>query len=152
MSTVRALPVPDSTSDPYWQAAREGRLLIQRCTACGTFFSYARPFCPVCWSEQVTWVHASGAATLYTWSVVHVNDLPAFKDLVPYVAAIVDLAEGPRMASMIVDCPHDQLRIGMPLTVGFFAASDEISLPAFRPAALPWRGWRSSAAAARRQD
>lgn len=131
---VTALPVPDSTSAPYWQAAREGRLLIQRCSDCGGFFSYARPFCPVCWSEEVSWVQASGAATLYTWSVVRVNDLPAFKDLVPYAAAIVDLAEGPRVATIVTECPPERLHIGMPLTVDFWPADDQIAVPVFRPA------------------
>jgi uncharacterized OB-fold protein len=96
------LPEPDAFTRTYWDAAAEGRLLIRRCGACGRAHHYPREFCPHCWSEDVTWETASGRATLYTWSVVHRNDLPPFSDRVPYVAAVVELAEGPRMMTEIV--------------------------------------------------
>ncbi|KJK39103.1 nucleic-acid-binding protein containing a Zn-ribbon [Streptomyces variegatus] len=96
------LPEPDTFTRTYWDAAAEGRLLIRRCGACGRAHHYPREFCPHCWSEDVTWETASGRATLYTWSVVHRNDLPPFSDRVPYVAAVVELAEGPRMMTEIV--------------------------------------------------
>ena len=113
------LPEPDAFTRPYWDAAAEGTLLVRRCGACGVAHHYPREFCPRCWSEDVTWERASGRATLYTWSVVHRNDLPPFGDRVPYTAAVVDLAEGPRMMTEIVDCEEDALRIGMPLEVTF---------------------------------
>jgi uncharacterized OB-fold protein len=81
----------------------------------------------------VDWEEASGRATLYTWSVVHQNDLPPFAERVPYVAAVVDLEEGPRMMTNVVDCPFDDLRVGMALEVTFRAETEEISLPLFRP-------------------
>ncbi|MGC4976569.1 Zn-ribbon domain-containing OB-fold protein [Streptomyces sp. DT199] len=96
------LPEPDAFTRTYWDAAAEGRLLIRRCGDCGRAHHYPREFCPHCWSEDVTWETASGRATLYTWSVVHRNDLPPFSDRVPYVAAVVELAEGPRMMTEIV--------------------------------------------------
>ncbi|MEU6469581.1 Zn-ribbon domain-containing OB-fold protein [Streptomyces massasporeus] len=96
------LPEPDAFTRTYWDAAAEGRLLIRRCGDCGRAHHYPREFCPHCWSEDVTWETASGRATLYTWSVVHRNDLPPFPDRVPYVAAVVELAEGPRMMTEIV--------------------------------------------------
>ncbi|MFF8872504.1 Zn-ribbon domain-containing OB-fold protein [Streptomyces massasporeus] len=95
-------PEPDAFTRTYWDAAAEGRLLIRRCGDCGRAHHYPREFCPHCWSEDVTWETASGRATLYTWSVVHRNDLPPFSDRVPYVAAVVELAEGPRMMTEIV--------------------------------------------------
>ncbi|MFF5312826.1 Zn-ribbon domain-containing OB-fold protein [Streptomyces massasporeus] len=95
-------PEPDAFTRTYWDAAAEGRLLIRRCGDCGRAHHYPREFCPHCWSEDVTWETASGRATLYTWSVVHRNDLPPFPDRVPYVAAVVELAEGPRMMTEIV--------------------------------------------------
>ena len=117
------LPEADAFTRPYWDAAAEGRLLLRRCRArgCGAAHHYPREFCPFCWSEDVTWEAAGGRATLYTWSVVHRNDLPPFGDRVPYVAAVVDLAEGPRMMTEIIDCPEADLRIGMPLVVAFRA-------------------------------
>ncbi|MEU4795299.1 Zn-ribbon domain-containing OB-fold protein [Streptomyces sp. NPDC023327] len=114
------LPEPDAFTRPYWDAAAEGRLLIRRCGACGVAHHYPREFCPRCWSEDVTWERASGRATLYTWSVVHRNDLPPFGARVPYVAAVVDLAEGPRMMTELIGSGvTERLRIGMALEVTF---------------------------------
>lgn len=115
------LPEPDAFTAPYWEAAARGRLLLRRCLSrdCGAVHHYPREFCPRCWSEAVEWVEADGRATLYTWSVVHRNDLPPFGERVPYVAAVVELAEGPRMMTEVTDCPEERLRVGMPLRVHF---------------------------------
>ncbi|MFJ8083543.1 Zn-ribbon domain-containing OB-fold protein [Streptomyces sp. NPDC096205] len=95
---------PDPFSRPYWDAAAEGRLLLRRCRDCGRPHHHPREFCPYCWSEDVEWEEASGRATLYTWSVVHRSELPGFRERTPYVVGVVDLAEGPRMATEIVEC------------------------------------------------
>lgn len=128
------LPTPDPETRPFWDAARDRRLLVKRCADCGAAHFYPRPFCPECWSEQVEWEEASGSATLYTYSTVHVNDLPPFPERVPYVAAMVDLAEGPRMMSNVVDCEPDDLEIGMALRVHFRDLDDEFTIPVFVPA------------------
>ncbi|WP_415938125.1 Zn-ribbon domain-containing OB-fold protein [Streptomyces sp. 039-1] len=129
--TEHGLDVPDVDpfTRPYWDAAAEGRLLIRHCAACDRVHHYPREFCPLCWSEDVSWGPASGRATLYTWSVVHRNDLPPFGSRVPYVAAVVDLAEGPRMMTEVVGCEQAELRIGMDLEVAFRSG-----IPVFRPA------------------
>ncbi|MFI1399355.1 Zn-ribbon domain-containing OB-fold protein [Streptomyces sp. NPDC020681] len=136
MSTANAanaaLPEVDDFTRPFWDAARDGRLLIRRCRACGKAHHYPREFCPYCWSEDVDWMAASGRATLYTWSVVHRNDLPPFGARVPYTAAVVDLAEGPRMMTEIVGCAEEGLAIGMALEVGF-RPEGEVAVPVFRP-------------------
>ncbi|MFJ3232375.1 Zn-ribbon domain-containing OB-fold protein [Streptomyces sp. NPDC086787] len=122
MSTVRHdLPEADVFTRTYWDAAAEGRLLLRRCrsTGCGRVHHYPREFCPYCWSEDVVWAEASGRATLYTWSVVHRNDLPPFDGRTPYVAAVVDLAEGPRMMTELVGCEPERLRAGAELAVAF---------------------------------
>ncbi|MFC4609125.1 Zn-ribbon domain-containing OB-fold protein [Streptomyces maoxianensis] len=113
------LPEIDDFTRPFWDAAGDGQLLIRRCRACGRAHHYPREFCPYCWSEDVDWERASGRATLYTWSVVHRNDLPPFGARVPYTAAVVDLVEGPRMMTEIVQCPQSGLSIGMALEVTF---------------------------------
>ena len=128
------LPTPDDSTREFWAATRDGRLLIKRCGDCGKAHHYPRPFCPACWSENVSWEQASGRATLYTYSIVRVNDLPPFPARVPYVAAIVELDEGPRLMTNVVDCDFDDLRIGMPLEVTFREETDEITLAVFRPA------------------
>ncbi|MEE1814953.1 Zn-ribbon domain-containing OB-fold protein [Streptomyces sp. SP18ES09] len=118
-ATPANLPDIDAFTRPYWDAAAEGRLLLRHCDACDRTHHYPREFCPYCWSEDVRWERASGRATLYTWSVVHRNDLPPFGDRVPYVAAVVDLVEGPRMMTEIVGVAEGDLRIGMELEVAF---------------------------------
>jgi uncharacterized OB-fold protein len=132
------LPEPDGFTRPYWDAAAEGRLLLRRCQACGRAHHYPREFCPHCWSEHVAWEEASGRATLYTWSVVHANDLPPFRDRLPYVAAVVELAEGPRLMTAVVDCDPTLLQVDMELVADFvaFAADGEPGprVPVFRPA------------------
>jgi len=128
------LPMIEEESRPHWDGLGEGRLVIKRCDACGTFHHYPRPFCPTCWSGEVRWVDASGDATLYTWSMVHVNDLPPFGRQVPYVAAVVELAEGPRMMTRIVGCDEAVLAIGMALRFGVEPLTDEISIAVFGPA------------------
>ncbi|MHB8464687.1 MAG: Zn-ribbon domain-containing OB-fold protein [Acidimicrobiales bacterium] len=130
----RDLPTIEDESRPFWDAAREGKFLIARCGSCGKAHHYPRPFCPFCWSEDVSWEEASGRATVYTYSTVHVNDLPPFSERLPYIAAVVDLEEGPRVMTNIVGCEPSALRIGMPLEVDFVELTPDISAPVFRPA------------------
>ena len=128
------LPAPDDETAPFWDAARAGQFLIKRCADCGAAHFYPRPFCPRCWSSAVTWEAASGDAALYTWSVVHHNDLPPFAERLPYVAAVVDLAEGPRVMTTVVDCDADDLRVGMDLHVEYREIAEAVTIPVFVPA------------------
>jgi uncharacterized OB-fold protein len=128
------LPAPDLETQPFWDAAKDGTLLVKHCAACDRYHFYPRPFCPHCWSQDVEWVEASGRATLYTWSVVRRNDLPPFPDRVPYVAAVVDLAEGPRMMTNVVECEFDDLAVDMELEAVFHPTSDDVTIVQFRPA------------------
>ncbi|MFJ9035183.1 Zn-ribbon domain-containing OB-fold protein [Streptomyces sp. NPDC102406] len=129
------VPEPDAFTRPYWDAAAEGRLLLRHCAVCDRAHHYPREFCPFCWSEgeSVRWRDASGRAVLYTWSVVHRNDLPPFGGRLPYVAAVVDLAEGPRMMTEIVECAAGDLWIGMELQVAFRQDDAGFAVPVFRP-------------------
>ena len=133
MSMRFDLPTPDLETQPYWDAAKEGKLLIKRCSACGRAHFYPRPFCPHCWSDDVAWEEASGRATLYTFTIVRRNDLPPFPDRVPYVAAVVDLEEGTRMMTNVEGCDPDEVVIGMDLTVAF-REEDDFAIPVFRKA------------------
>ncbi|MEU9609443.1 OB-fold domain-containing protein [Streptomyces sp. NPDC048057] len=145
-AVTAATPDIDDFSRAYWDAAAGGVLLIRRCRGCGQPHHYPREFCPYCWGEDVEWERASGRATLYTWSVVHRNDLPPFGERVPYVAAVVDLVEGPRMMTEVVECAEGRLRIGMELTVTFRTEPSltepsltegdggALAVPVFRPA------------------
>lgn len=129
------LPTPDNESKPWWDAAAEGRYLIRHCNACDQRYWYPRDFCPSCWSGDVSWEEASGEGTLYTYSVVYRNDLPPWGDRVPYVAAVVDLAEGPRVMAQLVDVDHDAIEVGMPVAVTFREDEDGgFTLPVFTAA------------------
>ena len=134
MTTRYDLPIPDRYTQVWWDAAAEHRLLVVRCRSCGVAHYYPRPFCPRCGSDDVAWEEASGDATLYTWSVVHHNDMPPFRDKVPYVAAVVDLAEGPRMMTEVVGAGADRLHVGMALRVDFEELDEGFCRPVFRPA------------------
>ena len=120
MKTARSdRPTIDAASAPFWEAARQGVLLIAQCGGCGKRHHYPRSFCPFCWSGDVQPVRASGHGTLYTFSTVYANDLPPFRDKLPYIAALVDLDEGPRLMTTIEGCRPADLRVGMPVTAVF---------------------------------
>jgi uncharacterized OB-fold protein len=128
------LPTPDAETEPFWDACKEGRFLLKHCNACGEDYFYPRPFCPECWSSDVEWKQASGDGKVYTFSVVRQNDLPPFPERVPYVAAIVELDEGPRVMTNVEGVPFDELTCGMPLVLDFKEIADGVTIPVFRPA------------------
>jgi uncharacterized OB-fold protein len=128
------VPTPDDDTREFWDGCAAGVFLLRRCRACGAHHHYPRPFCPRCWSRDVEWTEASGRARLYTYSVVHENDLPPWPERVPYVAAVVDLDEGPRVMTNVEGCAFDDLEIGMPLVVRFRRITDDVAIPVFVPA------------------
>lgn len=134
MAHERELPTVEDETREYWEAAKHGRLLVKRCNACAAVHHYPRPFCPICWSEDVEWQEVSGRGTLYTYSIVYRNDLPPFSEWGPYVPAVVELDEGPRLMTNIVDADPRSLEVGMPVEVAFRDLTDEWAAPVFRPA------------------
>ncbi|MET9731250.1 OB-fold domain-containing protein [Streptomyces sp. NPDC006458] len=128
MVPVSGAPDTDPFSRPYWEAAARGGLLLRRCRDRGRAHHHPREFCPHCWSEDVAWEEASGRATLHSWSVVHRNDLPPFRERTPYVVAVVDLAEGPRTATELVEGAAKAPRAGMEPEADF-----RDGVPVFRP-------------------
>ena len=130
------LPVADLETREYWEAARGGRLLIKECRACGESFFYPRTYCPRCWSSDTEWKESTGRGRVYTFTVVHQNDLPPFNDRVPYVVAIVELEEGVRLTSNIEGCEPDDVRCDMLVTAAFRQEQrddETVSLPVFEP-------------------
>src|ERR1700719_1241755 len=95
------LPTIEDETREYWTAATDGRLLIARCGSCERVHHYPRVMCPFCWSENVSAVEAKGTGSIYSYSTVYVNDLQPFAARLPYVAAIVELDEGPRLMTNI---------------------------------------------------
>ena len=127
-------PEIDSTTRGFWAAAADGRLVAERCADCQAVSPYPRGFCPSCWSSRVEEVELSGRAVLYTYSVVRVNPMPPFAALVPYVAAIVELKEGPRFITRLVGVDVDSVRVGMPLRATFERVDDGEGLVLFTAA------------------
>ena len=133
-SIERPKPRPTELSKPFWDAARRHELHIQRCTACGKHVFYPRYSCPHCGARGLEWVPASGRATVYSYTVARRATHPAFADRVPYVIAIVELAEGPRMTTNVVGCSPDDVHVGMAVQATFEDLDDEIALVNFEPA------------------
>ncbi|HWP66137.1 MAG TPA: Zn-ribbon domain-containing OB-fold protein [Candidatus Limnocylindria bacterium] len=127
-------PVPLPETAPYWAAARRHVLELPYCTACGAFHYYPRATCPHCLSSALEWRRVSGRGRLHTFTVVHrgPRDFPLGT---PYVLAVVELDEGPRLMTNLVGVPADPaaVRIGMPVEVTFVDLSDAVALPHFRP-------------------
>ncbi|MGH3097278.1 MAG: Zn-ribbon domain-containing OB-fold protein [Streptosporangiales bacterium] len=130
----KPLPVTDALTEPYWQAANEGRLILQRCTACQRFQHYPRPHCVHCGTTDLEWAQASGRGSVHTFTVIHRNDAPGFADELPYVFAILQLDEGVRMAGNIFNVDPAEVRIGMPVRVCFDRATPELAIPQWQPA------------------
>jgi uncharacterized OB-fold protein len=130
---AKPLPKPTPWSKPFWEAAREHRLVLRRCNTCGAYQHPPYPSCEVCYGEEFSWVEAAGRASLFAYAINYsAVPFPFLADL-PYVTAIVELAEGVRMISNIVECEHDALRNGIELEVVFRDVSDDCTLPEWRP-------------------
>ena len=130
----KPIPVPDEATRPFFEGAKRHELMLQRCTACGMTMWPVKPRCINCFSPKIEWAQASGRGTLYTFTLMHQVYDPGFADEIPYNVSVVELEEGVRFTTNVVDCPNAELRIGMPLEVTFEDITDEISLPKFRPA------------------
>lgn len=126
-------PVPTLESTPFWQAAQENRLVIQKCSACGRHQFYPRQFCTQCLSDQLDWVETIGTGTIHSFTICHVPGHPAMADRVPYVMALVDLPEGVRMLAEIQNAEPENVSIGDAVRVTFEHRPDGWVLPQFTP-------------------
>jgi uncharacterized protein len=129
----RYLPKPTPETAHYWGAARDGRLALQKCKSCAHVYFPPRPFCPTCSSRDISVVDATGRATLYSYVINH-RAAPGFP--APYAIAVVELEEGARMMTNIVNLPQtpEALVLDMPLKVAFQKLTEEITAPVFEPA------------------
>ena len=118
---------------PFREGTKKQELRIQKCQECGKFYFYPRPFCPHCFSDNVEWTKVSGKGRIYSYTVSYRPSSPAFRDDVPYNISIVELDEGARMLTNVVECSNEDLKIDMPVEVVFEEISPEITLPKFRP-------------------
>jgi uncharacterized OB-fold protein len=128
METPLPQPIANGDSLPYWNAARERRLVIRKCLACSQLHFMPRHLCPSCWSDQLEWLEAKGTGSVH---VVRRASDPAFASLVPYVVALIDLEEGPRMMANILGADALDVKIGDAVKVTFEDRGDGAMLPQF---------------------
>jgi uncharacterized OB-fold protein len=138
MATAYSKPVPRPLSPeltrPFWEAAKRHELVMPRCQTCDHLFFYPRSECPRCLSNRLEWMQVSGRGRLHTYTVIYQPANAAFRDDTPYVYAVVQLDEGPRLISNVVQCEIDTIRVDMPLEAIFDDVTPECTLVKFKPA------------------
>ena len=132
----KPLPVAQPDTDYYWEKTKQHELWLKHCNDCNNTFFYPRDICPHCFSRNTKWIQASGKGTVHTFAIVHRPPDPSFKDDVPFVVAMVDLEEGPRMPTNLVEVEPDpeKISVGMAVEVTFDDVTEDVSLPKFKPA------------------
>lgn len=128
-----SLPAPalNADSKPFWEAAREQRLLVKQCNACMRPHFPPRHLCPYCWSDETSWIESRGVGTVYTFTVIHRPPAPEFSGRGPYVVALVDLEEGPRVMANIVGAGALDTAIGDRVSLRFEARGSGWNVPQF---------------------
>ena len=127
-------PEIDWESRAYWEGAGRGELVLQRCRTCQVVQHRPRGFCVSCLSDEIEHFVASGRGEVYTYSIVRQNQMPRFRNALPYVVAYVQLEEGPQLLTNIVDCDPDTVSIGMSVRVDFVSTEGGLGVPRFVPA------------------
>lgn len=133
-----AKPLPQITpiTQPFWEAAKNKKLVLQRCNSCRSFVWCPRPYCSECGSDQMEWKAVSGRGTVYSFTIIREvvgHGARGFEKDIPYIVAWIDLEEGPRLCSNVVGCPIEKVKIGMSVEVVFEEAGAGIFLPKFKP-------------------
>ncbi|HEX2227405.1 MAG TPA: Zn-ribbon domain-containing OB-fold protein [Candidatus Binatia bacterium] len=131
-------PLPEITpvNKPFWDAAKAGKLMMQKCQNCGTWVFCPRPVCGECASDKLEWVEVSQKGKIFAFTIIREvvgTALAGFAPDIPYVTAWVDLEDGPRICSNVIGSPIDQIKIDMPVEVVFEDAGAGVTLPKFRP-------------------
>jgi uncharacterized OB-fold protein len=131
----RPAPYPSPETQPFWDGCKRHELTLPYCTKCSEFFFYPRQFCPKCFSWDIEWRKCSGKGTLHTFAIQFRMQMPGFTP--PYVTAMVQLDEGPRMMTNLVgvDPMPENIKCGIPVEVVWEQLNDEITLPLFKPVA-----------------
>ena len=132
----RPLPTPDPLTAPFWDSLRQHAMQLQRCASCDQFVYYPRPVCPACGSDYLVWTPVSGRGVVHAFTIPHRHPDPAFAARLPYVVALVELDEGVRMLANLVDVEPtpEAVRVGLPVELVYDDRTEQITLPAFRPA------------------
>ena len=130
----KPLPIPSLESGPFWQGVKEHKLKIQQCNACKKSWFPPTTICPHCGSRDNSWIAASGRGKVHSFVTYHRLYHKGWEGELPYVVAVVELAEGPRIHANIVDIEPDNVVCDMPVTVAFDDVTDDVTLAKFKPA------------------
>lgn len=130
---ARMEPPASEVTEPFWEATRERRLLLQWCVPCNEAVFYPREACPRCLGTALEWRASGGRGVVYAVSIQHKPAFPGLAGKVPYAVVLVDLDEGVRLMSNVVECDVDDVVIGLPVEVTWEPLSDGRNLPQFRP-------------------
>ncbi len=130
---LKPVPTPDADSEQLWKGLKEGKLFLQHCEDCGHIQYYHQAICRHCLGENLVEKEASGKGIVYSYSVVYRAPGPAFKNEIPYAVVLVELEEGPRMISSMVDIDPELVEFDMKVEMVVEPISEEINLPRFRP-------------------
>ena len=131
---AKPLPHIDEETRPWWEATQRHELYIQQCRDCGDRRFHPRTLCTNCMSSRTDWVKCGGRGKVYTFTVTNQNGSAGFRDSLPYVLAWVELDEGVKLLTNIVDCPPAEVKIDMPVEVVFDDVTPDVTLVKFRPA------------------
>jgi uncharacterized OB-fold protein len=131
MSYDKLVPEPTAETTPFWDALHAGRFCLQRCADCHKVRHYPRPVCDACYSMNAEWVAASGRGTVHSWTITHHAFHAGFKADLPFTLLTVDLPEGVRMQAQSRGIAPEELRIGLPVKVGFERVKEDLTLPVF---------------------
>jgi uncharacterized OB-fold protein len=129
---TKPLPRIDERNKPHWDGNAAGELRVQRCDDCSTLRFPASRWCPNCLSEKASWHKVSGKGTVWSWCVFHRAYFKGFEPDLPYAVALIELDEGPKIYSNLVDVTRDKIRIGMRVRAVFEKATDDVTLVKFR--------------------
>jgi uncharacterized OB-fold protein len=132
-SAALPIPRPSKETEPFWNAAKEHRLVMPRCEGCARYAFPPTVACAACGSEQFAWVDVSGYGKVFSFVVFHRVYHPAFRGKVPYVVAVIELAEGPRIISNVVGMPVEDVVCEMPVRVVFDDVREGMVIPQFAP-------------------
>jgi len=134
VSDAAQRPAPErrNAGAEFWKAAARGVLMLPKCEACARFFWHPRTHCPRCGSSQVGWAKSTGLGRIHTYTVVRQSGDPYFKTKLPYAVAMVELEDGVRLMSNIVDTPLEALAIDLAVEVLFERVDDTMAIPLFR--------------------
>lgn len=131
----KPVPTISPSMAPFYEAANQGRLLVQKCDDCGLLHFPAHELCSNCLSTRASWVTVSGRGEVYSFNVMHQVYHPAFAAEVPYAVVVVKLEEGPKVVSNLVGLKPHEIKCGMRVEVVFEKLNDQVTLPKFRPRA-----------------